>query len=79
VSILAALGMNMLGTRLWPSARPLYVVLPLLLLFALGLAKVAAQLRGTFYAPTWGIVEELAPTSIAFAKCHGNPRDQKKL
>ncbi len=60
VSILAALGMNVLGSRLWPSARPLYVVLPLLLLFALGLAKLAVQLRGTFYVPTWGIVEDLA-------------------
>jgi hypothetical protein len=60
VSILAALGMNVPGACLWPSARPLYVVLPLLVLVTLGLAHVAAQLRGTFHAPTWGIVEELA-------------------
>jgi hypothetical protein len=60
VSILAALGMNVLGARLWPSARPLYVVLPLLVLFTLGLAKVAVQLRWTFFAPRWAMVEELA-------------------
>ena len=60
VSILAALGMNVLGSRLWPSARPLYVVLPLLVLFALGLAKLAVQQRETFYAPPWAMVEELA-------------------
>jgi hypothetical protein len=60
VSILAALGMNVLGARLWPSARPVYVVLPLVVLFALGLAKLAVQLRGAFYAPRWAMVEELA-------------------
>jgi hypothetical protein len=51
---------NVLGARLWPSALRLYAALPLLVLFTLGLAKVAVQLRGTFNAPTWGIVEELA-------------------
>jgi hypothetical protein len=60
LSILAALGMNVLGARLWPAARPLYIVLPLLVLFALGSAKLAVQLRGTFSAPTWRIVEDLA-------------------
>jgi len=60
VSILAALGMSVLGARLWPSARPLYLVVPLLVLFVRGLAKVTVQLRGTFYAPTRARVEELA-------------------
>jgi hypothetical protein len=60
VSILAALGLNVLGTRLWPAARPLYVVLPFLGLFALGLGKVAVQQRRFFSPPTWGIVEDLA-------------------
>jgi hypothetical protein len=60
MSILAALGMNVLGTRLWPSVRPLYVVLPLLALSALGLAKPAIQLRGTFSTPQWGSVEDVA-------------------
>src|SRR5262249_24463810 len=60
VSILAALGLNVLGTRLWPAARPVYVVLPFLGLFALGLGKVAVQERRFFYPPTWAIVEDLA-------------------
>jgi len=60
MSILAALGMNVLGARLWPSVRPLYVVLPLLALSALGLAKPAVQLRGTFSTPQWGSVEDVA-------------------
>ncbi len=60
LSILAALGMNVLGSSLWPSTRPLYVVLPLLALAALGLAKPAVQLRGTFATPQWGSVEEVA-------------------
>ncbi len=60
VSILAAVGINVLGARVWPSVRPLYVTLPVLVLFTLGLAKVAVQARGTFSTPTWGIVEDLA-------------------
>jgi hypothetical protein len=60
VSILATLGLNVLGARLWPAARPVYVVLPFLGLFALGLGKVAVQQRRFFYPPTWAIVEDLA-------------------
>jgi len=59
-SILASLGLNVLGSRLWPSVRPLYVMMPLLALYCLGLAKATVQLRGTFYIPQWGVVEDVA-------------------
>lgn len=39
---------------------PVYVVLPLVVLFALGLAKLAVQQGEAFYAPRWAMVEELA-------------------
>jgi len=59
-SILAVLGLNMLGSRLWPSVPPLYVVMPLLALYSLGLVKATVQLRWTFYTPQWGVVEDVA-------------------
>jgi hypothetical protein len=43
-----------------PLLGPVYVVLPLVVLFALGLAKLAGQQGEAFYAPRWATVEELA-------------------
>ncbi len=58
VSILASLGINLLGSHLWPAARPAHVLLPLVFLFALGLARPAFQLRQN--SLTWVRVEDLA-------------------
>jgi hypothetical protein len=55
LSVLGAVGIHVLGARLWPSARPFHVLLPIILLFVLGLAKPAYHLR----LNTWDVIEDL--------------------
>jgi 4-amino-4-deoxy-L-arabinose transferase-like glycosyltransferase len=55
LSILASVGIHVMGSRLWPSARPIHVLLPIALLFALGLAKSVYPPRPS----SWQVMEEL--------------------
>jgi 4-amino-4-deoxy-L-arabinose transferase-like glycosyltransferase len=55
LSVLASRGIQVLASRLWPSARPFHVLLPIILLFVLGLAQPVYQLR----PETWRVIEDL--------------------
>jgi 4-amino-4-deoxy-L-arabinose transferase-like glycosyltransferase len=59
LSILAAVGVYAIGSRMWSSGRPGWLVLAVMGLFAMGLAKTAYQQRREFQ-PCWPVIEELA-------------------
>lgn len=59
LAILASVGAYAIGSRVWTSGRPRWLVLALLGLFTLGLAKSAYQQR-QYFVPYWQEIEEFA-------------------